>query len=422
MDTSSRPRPGLTAVSLYTGAGGLDLGFEAAGFETRVAVEMDDDCVTTLLANRPWPVIHRSIHDVSSTALLSAAGLEPGEADVLIGGPPCQPFSKCGYWATGDARRLEDPRASTVEAYLRVLRDIRPRAFLMENVAGLAFRGKDEGIELIRRIVASINREQNTSYGVELMVLNAADFGVPQIRERAFLIGARDGSRFGQLAPSYRPVDAGPKGRQLALKLDLPRYRNAWDAIGDLEDDDDPQLSLRGKWADLLPSIPEGSNYLYHTDRGEGLPLFGWRRRFWNFLLKLAKNQPSWTLTAQPGPATGPFHWKNRRLSARELCRLQTIPDDYRVLGALNTVQRQLGNAVPSALAEVIALQLRQRLLGDEESLDRGVSLVPAVRGEPPPPEPMQPVADKFVHLAGKHEPHPGTGKGHRASVRAASL
>ena len=157
---------------------------------------MDNDCVATLRANRDWPVIHRSIHDTSSSQILKHAGLSPGEADILIGGPPCQPFSKCGYWATGDAKRLEDPRASTVEAYLRVLRDTRPRAYLMENVAGLAFKGKDEGIRLIRRIIAAINREQGTDYGVELLVINAADFGVPQLRQRAFLIGARDGTSF----------------------------------------------------------------------------------------------------------------------------------------------------------------------------------------------------------------------------------
>jgi site-specific DNA-cytosine methylase len=113
----------LSAISLYTGAGGLDLGFEAAGFETRVAGEMDDDCVTTIRANRDWPVMHRSIHEISSEEILSIADLDPGEADVLIGGPPCQPFSKCGYWANGDAARLVDPRATTVEAFLRALRD-----------------------------------------------------------------------------------------------------------------------------------------------------------------------------------------------------------------------------------------------------------------------------------------------------------
>jgi len=421
MPSSPPPPTALTAISLYTGAGGLDIGFEAAGFQTRVAVEMDDDCVATLRANREWPVIHRSIHDVPSAELLQQAGLRPGEADVLIGGPPCQPFSKCGYWATGDARRLEDPRASTVEAYLRVLRDTRPRAYLMENVAGLAFRGKDEGIQLIREIIAAINREQGTKYGAELLVLNAADFGVPQTRERAFLVGSRDGSPFGPLAPTHRPGDNRMQNGQLALALDLPMYRNAWDAIGDLEEDDDPTLSLRGKWADLLPSIPEGHNYLYHTDRGEGIPLFGWRRRFWNFLLKLAKDQPSWTLTAQPGPATGPFHWRNRRLSARELCRLQTIPDDYEVLGTISAVQKQLGNAVPSALAQVMALRMRSRLLGETGRIETLATLIPCRRGEPPPPEPPQQVAKKYRHLVGKHAPHPGTGKGARASLRTAT-
>jgi DNA (cytosine-5)-methyltransferase 1 len=140
----------FTALSLYTGAGGLDLGFEAARFDTRAAVEIDRDCVATLRANRPWPVIDRSIHDVTSAELLRISRLEPGEADVLIGGPPCQPFSKAGYWASGDARRLDDPRADTVAAFLRVLRDTQPRAFLIENVAALAFKGKDEGLRLIQ--------------------------------------------------------------------------------------------------------------------------------------------------------------------------------------------------------------------------------------------------------------------------------
>ena len=161
----------FTALSLYTGAGGLDLGFEAAGFDTRAAVEIDKDCVSTLRANRPWPVIDRSIHEVTSAELLRTAGLEPGEADVLIGGPPCQPFSKAGYWASGDARRLDDPRADTVAAFLRVLRDTRPRAFLIENVSGLAFKGKDEGLRLIQTTLESINRSAGTRYEASLLVL-----------------------------------------------------------------------------------------------------------------------------------------------------------------------------------------------------------------------------------------------------------
>jgi DNA (cytosine-5)-methyltransferase 1 len=135
----------LSAISLYTGAGGLDLGFEAAGFETRVAVEFDRDAVRTLRHNRDWSVVDQDIHSepASSANLLKLARLKQGDASVLIGGPPCQPFSKSGYWATGDALRLADPRASTLGAYLRVMRDTLPTAYLIENVPGIAFSEKD---------------------------------------------------------------------------------------------------------------------------------------------------------------------------------------------------------------------------------------------------------------------------------------
>src|SRR6202008_4334158 len=137
-------------LSLFTGAGGLDLGFEAAGFETAVAVELDHDCCETLRANRPdWQGIERNIFHVPSSELLERAELRSGEVDVLIGGPPCQPFSKSGYWARGDSARLDDPRSDTLAAYLRVLRDAQPKAFLLENVYGLAYRGKSEGLDRI---------------------------------------------------------------------------------------------------------------------------------------------------------------------------------------------------------------------------------------------------------------------------------
>jgi len=193
----------LTALSLYSGAGGLDLGVEAAGLRVLAAVESDPDCVATLRGNRDWRVLDGPTQDVPSGTLLSAAGLEAGAPDLLIGGPPCQPFSKCGYWATGDAARLDDPRADTVEHFLRVLRDARPRAFLMENVTGMACSSKDEGIQLIRRALHDINQAHGTTYDVEILVLNAADFGVPQTRERVFLVGARDGRRFGPLPPTH---------------------------------------------------------------------------------------------------------------------------------------------------------------------------------------------------------------------------
>jgi DNA (cytosine-5)-methyltransferase 1 len=105
-------------ISLYTGAGGMDFGFEAAGFRTTVAVEFDHACCETVRANRSsWNVIERSIFDVPTEELLDVGGLRAGEVDLLIGGPPCQPFSKSGYWARGDSLRLDDPRASTLAAW-----------------------------------------------------------------------------------------------------------------------------------------------------------------------------------------------------------------------------------------------------------------------------------------------------------------
>jgi DNA (cytosine-5)-methyltransferase 1 len=281
-------------ISLYTGVGGLDLGFEAAGFETAVAVEIDPEAVATLRHNRDWPVLDRDIHTISSKELLKRAGLRAGEVDALIGGPPCQPFSKSGYWASGDTLRLDDPRAGTLGAYLRVLRDTLPKTFLLENVPGLAYQRKSEGLELIARTIRKVNRDRGTSYTLAVAKLNAADFGVPQIRERVFVIGACDGEEFSFPASTHVPADGG------RLPLGQRPYSTAWDAIGDLENDDEPELRVRGKWADLLPSIPEGENYLWHTHRGGGLPLCGWRRA----LLELPPEARQGTsLVDDPGPA-----------------------------------------------------------------------------------------------------------------------
>jgi DNA (cytosine-5)-methyltransferase 1 len=401
------------AISLFTGAGGLDLGFEAAGFETAIAVEIDGGAVATLRANRDWPVLDRDIHAVTSRELLKAGALREGDADVLIGGPPCQPFSKSGYWARGDSLRLDDPRAGTVAAFLRVLRDTLPQTFLLENVPGLAYRGKSEGLELVRRTVEAINSERGVQYSLEVAQLNAADYGIPQVRERVFVVGSRSGASFRFPQPTHAPNHENGQERLASLEP----YLTAWDALAETEEDEhSAELRMRGKWAELLPSIPEGQNYLWHTDRGGGRPLFGWRRRYWSFLLKLAKRLPAWTIQAQPGPAIGPFHWKNRRLSARELCRLQTIPDSFSVVGNLQAIQRQIGNAVPSALAEVLARSIRNQLLGD--SVDERPTLLPRRSLSIPPPEPILPVPAAYLNLVGSYEPHPGTGRGYAAERR----
>jgi DNA (cytosine-5)-methyltransferase 1 len=401
-----------TVISLYTGAGGLDYGFEAAGFRMAIAVELDPICVKTLRRNRPrWPVIQDDIHDVPTSTILRRGKIKRGDADVLIGGPPCQPFSKSGYWVSGTTERLNDPRASTLEGFLRVLEEALPKSFLIENVEGLGFRGKDEGLQYITRRLNRINENYGTLYKANMQVLNAADFGVPQLRKRLFIVGSRYGKPFAFPKRTHASPD------DVDRQSELP-YLTAWDALYSLRPrKSDGDLAARGKWAALLPTIPEGQNYLWHTERGGGEPLFGWRRRYWSFLLKLAKDLPSWTIQAQPGPATGPFHWENRRLSVREMARLQTFPKKVTIVGSYADGQRQLGNAVPSLLAEVLAREiscqsLGRRVQGSPKLTIRKARALPAKPGE------LKPIAAKYVALAGCHEAHPGTGRGYRALSR----
>ena len=236
----------------------------------------------------------------------------------------------------------------------------------------------------------------------------------PSCESGCFLIGSRDGSTFAFPRPTHAPESS------TGLFGDPVPYRTAWDAIGDLPAaPDEPALQVGGKWGALLPSIPEGQNYLWHTNRGSGLSLFGWRTRFWSFLLKLAKNRPSWTIQAQPGTAVGPFHWNNRKLSSREMCRLQTFPSDVTFDCGRGNLQKMLGNAVPSLLAEVLAHEIRDQLLGGGNG--RGpLNLMPPVRSDVPAPEPVGAVPSSYLELVGDHPDHPG--ERHGAGRRQVSV
>jgi DNA (cytosine-5)-methyltransferase 1 len=184
----------------------------------------------------------------------------------------------------------------------------------------------------------------------------------------------------------------------------------AWDAIGKLDLGENIP-TLMGKWAELLPSIPEGENYLWHTQYGGGLPIFGYRTRFWSFLLKLAKNQPSWTLPAQPGPSTGPFHWDNRPLAIPEMLRIQSFDADWIVEGDPREQVRQVGNATPPRLAEVMARAIASQIFGlsfDKQHLQHYIS-----RSEKIPKRKATAEVDaKYASLIGNHPDHPGAGKG----------
>lgn len=397
----------MKVLSLFTGAGGLDLGLEAAGFKIAGCVEIDPDARNTLKINRPlWPQAEREDVDAyRPMELVQAFGFRPREVAVLSAGPPCQPFSKSGYWANGDSKRMSDPRAKTLRTVLAIAKAALPRVILIENVAGFSYTGKDEGIDVVNRGLADINREFDTRYKLCVLNLRAERYGVPQKRHRLFLIAIREGALLSVPPSTHWPDSLG----------DSPPL-TAWDAIGHLDRNhqlEASHLELRGKWADLIPSVPEGRNYLWHTDRGGGVPLFGWRTKYWTFLLKLAKSLPAWTIQAQAGPSTGPFHWRNRLLSIEELCRLQTLPKGYRISGTDLSARRQVGNAVPSAIGELLGLMLAREVFGRDA--DRPLSLIPKRRNDLPQPERRQRVPRKYIALKGKHPVHPGTGLGPRA-------
>ncbi|HHQ4534986.1 TPA: DNA cytosine methyltransferase [Aeromonas veronii] len=385
----------LTTVSLFTGIGGLDFGFEAAGFKTLVALEMNKYCCETIRVNRPeWVVIENDINSVESKEILNAAGCMPGEVDVLIGGPPCQPFSKSGYWVRGDSLRLDDPRADTLTAYLRVLRDLQPKAFLLENVFGIAYKDKDEGLRYLLDGISQINKDTGSKYNVSWKVINTVEYGVPQIRERVFLIGSRAGKDFSFPTPThYKP---GTKENEMA---GLQPYKSSWDALFNVKEEENIESGLKvgGKWGDLLPSIPEGENYLWHTERGGGAPIFKWRSRYWSFLLKLSKDLPSWTIQAQPGSAIGPFHWESRKLTFKEMSRLQTFPEGLKMPFGRTEMQRMVGNAVPSLIAEILAREIRRQLL--DSPVEGPLKLLPPYAPSKAVAETLKPLPTKYYDL-----------------------
>lgn len=365
----------VRAISLFTGAGGMDIGVAAAGFRIALATDMDPYCIETLRANmgEETVILEGRIEDIPTETFLEASGLRRGEVDLIFGGPPCQPYSKSAHWTMREGG-LSDPRSRTLLEFLRVVQEAQPRAFLLENVYGLAYKK-------YRHILDSfVLGAEKAGYAVRWKVLNAADYGVPQIRERLFVIGIRG------TTPVFPEPTHSPGG-------DLLRepYVTAGQALEGLSvpEEELPELEVRGRWEKELRAIPPGQNYLYLTaHKGHPNPVFRWRQKYWSFLLKLSPDKPSWTIQAQPGPWVGPFHWDSRRLAVGEMKRLMTFPDDYVLVGPRREVQRQLGNAVPPLLAYHLASSILEQLgLGSDESTEnqkqRDVLFRVAERKEP---------------------------------------
>jgi DNA (cytosine-5)-methyltransferase 1 len=266
---------------------------------------------------------------------------------LLVGGPPCTPFSKSGFWLEWKRAGL-DPEASPRQAYTRVLAEARPRAFILENVYALTYQNKASR-PAFQRLLQEIN---DAGYHYRWAVLNAADYGVPRLRPRLFVVGTPKRSRLPELP---EPTHGGRWERRATGVAERPHVTTG-EAMAGLITAPEPEEVIRGKWGHLLPEIPPGENYLhYTTERGHPDPLFEWRSRYWSFLLKLSPDRPSPTIQAQPGPKVGPFHWENRRLRVPELRRLFTYPDDFALVGRRNSVQAQIGNSVPPLLAHHVA-------------------------------------------------------------------
>ena len=209
-------RKSLKVVSLFSGAGGLDIGFEAAGFNIAVALEADPSCCDTLRTNRPTlPIINEKIENVSVEEVLNVARLKPLEAALIIGGPPCQSFSLAGL-----RKGLDDDRGKLLFEYVRMLRGILPVGFVLENVRGLANWDSGRALNLlIEELKKPIEYEgQIYQYKIEEpQILNAADYGVPQYRERIVIVGNRINLPFEYPKPTTKEQRV-----------------TVWDAIGEL--------------------------------------------------------------------------------------------------------------------------------------------------------------------------------------------
>lgn len=385
----------LTVLSAFSGLGGLDLGLEKCGFKSLGCIELNEAARQTLKENRPtWRQIEPP--DIGKAARIltpRTLGIRKKSLGLLAGGPPCQSFSKAAQWSKTGRQGLRDARAKCLNGFFKLVEAFLPRTILIENVQGFV-TGPTSAISRVEQRLRAINRAEGVGYRLQHWIVNAADYGVPQRRTRAILFAERD-------------------GMQLTLPA-APHFESpitAWDALSNLPAENVAELGEPKGWLRLLPSIPEGHNYLWHTSRGGGLGLFGYRTRFWSFLLKLAKNQPAWTISAQPGPSTGPFHWDNRPLTVRELLRLQTFPHDWVVCGSTREQVRQIGNATPPLLAEAFGRAIREQIFRLEVSGTLRLA-VPRTKVRPPMEAALVSVPKEFRKLVGIWPDHPGAGMG----------
>lgn len=336
----------VKTLSLFSGGGGLDIAFHDAGFEIVQMVELEAKYIQTLQNNSQlgkWLEGSEPIC-IDIRNYLPAPDLK---VDFIIGCPPCQTFSAAGRRAAG-VTGTTDSRGKLFQEYVRILKLLEPRGFLFENVYGITGANGGEAWQEIQEAF------QEVGYSIYFRILDAADYGVPQHRERLFIVGLKRGKYlFPYPTHGFDSLDQQP-------------YYSAVKAV-EGADPSDIKTGLGGRFGHLLDNIPPGLNYSFYTkEMGYPNPVFSWRSKFSDFLYKADPDVPVRTIKAQGGQYTGPFSWENRKFSISELKRLQTIPDDYEIVGNRQVAIEQIGNSVPPQLGRILALSILDQVMNVE--------------------------------------------------------
>lgn len=349
-------------IDLFAGAGGFGVAADAAGGDLRLSVELDPVACVTLKENAGDSHVVKEADVTACTGadLRRWARLGPKDPLVVVGGAPCQPFSKNSYWveegadaawrrdrAAGRVRERPaaptearpDARRTLVEHYTRLVVESDADGFVFENVAAIQHPRNRPVLEGL------LAEAGEAGYKTTVVKALASDFGVAQHRERVFVLGAK------------RALPQAPEpshdGRGLGVEGLLPAV-TAGEACRPFRAKRhfEPEEVVTGTWAEHLKEVPPGWNYKWHSAwAGHPKPTFVAEQRFWNFLLVLDPKRPSWTVPASPGPWVGPFHWDHRRLRIPEMAAIQGFPADYSFAGTRRERVRQVGNAVPPPLA-----------------------------------------------------------------------
>lgn len=327
-----KKRNELVAVSLFSGGGGLDLGLSLAGFNFKYSNDEVQYYCDTISHNFPDCVAEaRDIRDLKGSEIKQLIKVD--KISLMAGGPPCQAFSILGKRGS-----FSDDRGQLVFDYIRLINELKPEAFVFENVPGLLTLNNGEDWEKLH-----YHFQLETGYDIYTDILNAADYGVPQIRKRVFVVGFRQPVEFIFPSPRYR----NPSSLDL-LNQHLPDWIPARLALEQVEGLHNHDIRIHGdRVRSRYEKIPPGGrDKVDHTDR-------------------IDPGKPSGTVLVGSKAGGGRPHihpYLPRHITVREAARLQSFPDWYKFLGTSTAQYRQVGNAVPPLLALAVGKSIQHTL------------------------------------------------------------